>query len=75
MVADYLLSKDKLHPSLLSHVKNERNLSNKTFLESLDGCARLRPVWDDFASRYDIVIAPSVPDEAPRGLEFTGDQV
>lgn len=44
-------------------------------LESQDEAARLRPIWDEFANQYDAIITPSVPDEAPYGLESTGDSV
>lgn len=74
-VLDYLLGKDHLHNLIVDHVENATKLSRKEQLEAYDGCARLRPVWDDIASRYDAVITPSVPDEAPMGLENTGDAV
>jgi len=57
------------------HVENSQRLSRKEQLESYDGCARLRPVWDEIASKYDAVLTPSVPDEAPIGIENTGDAV
>ena len=50
-------------------------MSRKAQLESYDGCACLRPVWDDIASKYDAVITPSAIDEAPVGLSHTGDPV
>jgi hypothetical protein len=74
-LVDYLLAKDKLHPLIKGHVENSTSLSRKAQLESYDGCARLRPVWDDIASKYDAVLTPSVVDEAPVGIENTGDAV
>lgn len=71
----YLADKERLDPSLCEHVENVNNVSRKTLLEAYDGCARLRPVWDRIASEYDAVLTPSVPDEAPLGLEWTGDAV
>ena len=60
---------------MAGHVENFTQLSRKAQLEAYDGCARLRPVWDNIASNYDAVITPSVVDEAPLGLESTGDAV
>jgi hypothetical protein len=60
---------------LHQHVENHSKLTRKAQLESYDGCARLRPVWDEIASRYDAVFTPSVVDEAPVGLAHTGDAV
>lgn len=72
-LVDYLLAKEKLSTFLHKHVENGHGLSRKAQLESYDGCARLRPVWDEIASRYDAVFTPSVVDEAPVGTDFTGD--
>lgn len=69
----YLLDKTALHPNIVEHVENGRNLSRRELLDAYDGCARLRPVWDSIASQYDVIITPSVVDEAPLGLESTGD--
>lgn len=70
-----MLAKDKLHKMLHGHVENATKLSRKAQLESYDGCARMRPVWDEIASKYDAVFTPSVVDEAPMGIGNTGDAV
>ena len=72
---DYLIGKEKLNKSIVGHVENATKLSRKAQLESYDGCARLRPVFDEIASKYDVIITPSVPDEAPVGIASTGDAV
>lgn len=69
------MAKGELSPFLHGHVENTSRLSRKEQLESYDGCARLRPIWDRIASQYEVVLTPSVPDEAPLGLESTGDPV
>lgn len=74
-VGAYLTDQKQLAPSLCEVVKNTKKVSRKSQLEAYDGAARLRPVWDDLASNYDAVITPSVPGEAPLGLEWTGDAV
>jgi hypothetical protein len=60
---------------LHGHVENHTKLSRKAQLEAYDGCARLRPVWDKIASKYDAIFTPSVVDEAPIGIARTGDAV
>ena len=60
---------------LHGHVENAKGLTRKEVLEAYDGCARLRPVWDDIAGKYDTVFTPSVVDEAPVGIRSTGDAV
>lgn len=74
-LGQYSQAKDKLHPDIQGHVENKTGLSRKKQLQAYDNCARLRPVWDELAAPYDIVITPSVVDEAPLGLENTGDMV
>ncbi|KAF2101792.1 amidase [Rhizodiscina lignyota] len=69
----YTLSKDLLHDIMQGHVENKKNVSRKAQLEAYDGSAKLRPVWDDIASKYDAVLTPSAVDEAPKGLDNTGD--
>ncbi|OWP02981.1 hypothetical protein B2J93_3561 [Marssonina coronariae] len=72
-LGNYLLAKDKLDPLIQGQVENASKLPRKAQLEAYDGCARLRPVWDDIASTFDAVLTPSVPDEAPLGIASTGD--
>ncbi|KAF4495518.1 amidase [Fusarium agapanthi] len=40
-----------------------------------DSLAAMRPVFDVIALKYAAIITPSVPDEAPIGLESTGSHV
>lgn len=72
---DYLLAKEKMHPMLHGHVENHTKLSRKAQLDAYDGCAKLRPVWDEIASKHDVIFTPSVVDEAPVGIGGTGDAV
>jgi Asp-tRNA(Asn)/Glu-tRNA(Gln) amidotransferase A subunit family amidase len=74
-LGQYLQAKDQLHDDIQGHVENRTGLSRRKQLEAYDNCARLRPVWDQIAAQYDFVVTPSVIDEAPLGLEHTGDMV
>jgi Asp-tRNA(Asn)/Glu-tRNA(Gln) amidotransferase A subunit family amidase len=74
-LGQYLQAKDLLHDDIQGHVENRTGLSRRKQLEAYDNCARLRPVWDQIADQYDLVVTPSVVDEAPLGLENTGDMV
>lgn len=69
------MSKDQLTKVAVGAVENKTNTTRKELLESYDGCARLRPAWDELANKYDAVITPSTVDDAPRGLGYTGDHV
>ncbi|KAK3627130.1 hypothetical protein LTR56_012563 [Elasticomyces elasticus] len=69
---EYMVGKDKLDVSLVEHVEEAHGYSRKAYTEAFDGVAALRPKWDAIAQEYDAVIVPSVPDEAPKGIESTG---
>lgn len=72
---EHHLAKELLAPDLIEHVEEFHGYTRKQYLEALDGIAALRPVWDAIADQYDAVVAPSVPDVAPEGLERTGSAV
>ncbi|KAG7403545.1 Glutamyl-tRNA(Gln) amidotransferase subunit A [Fusarium oxysporum f. sp. rapae] len=72
---EYRVGKDQLGQVLIEHVENSDNFTRKTQLMASDNLAAMRPVFDYIASQYAAIITPSVPDEAPVGLESTGSHV
>lgn len=71
----YMLDRNLLHETMRGHVENAGGFSRRQLLDAYDNCARLRPLWDKIATQFDAVITPGVTDEAPLGLEHTGDKV
>ena len=71
---EHRTAKDQLHESLAVYV-DMPEFSRREQLAAQDGIAALRPQFDDIAAGYDAVLAPSVVDEAPLGLGFTGDAI
>jgi Asp-tRNA(Asn)/Glu-tRNA(Gln) amidotransferase A subunit family amidase len=69
---DYCTAKDQLHSLLIEHVENADKHTRKDQLKAFDGLAAMRPKIDALAEKYAAIIAPSVLDEAPVGLENTG---
>lgn len=74
-LGQYLTGRELLHGDIAAHVENRKQYTRKDQLEAYDNCARLRPVFDDIAKQYDVILTPSVVDEAPATLEHTGDMV
>lgn len=72
---EYRKDKTQIHPALAGKVENVSGLTRAQGLEAFDGVAVLRPRMDEIANRYDALLTPSVPDEAPLGLESTGSAV
>ncbi|PPJ50699.1 hypothetical protein CBER1_07688 [Cercospora berteroae] len=69
---EYAIAKDRLSDELAGHVENREKISRKVQLEAFDKISAARPVVDEILSRYAAVLTPSVPDEAPLGIEKTG---
>lgn len=70
---DYLVAKDQLHEQLHEHVENKHTHAEQ--LDAFDRIAAARPKADALLSKYDAVLAPSVPGEAPVGLKSTGSAI
>ncbi|KAI3394337.1 hypothetical protein diail_2889 [Diaporthe ilicicola] len=72
---DYLSAKDQLHEQLHEHVENKYKHTHAEKLDAFDRMAAARPKADALLSKYDAVLTPSVPGEAPLGLKSTGSAV
>lgn len=71
-LSDYCASKDKISEQLVHQVENRGRISKAAQLEAFDKVAAARPVVDEMVGKYAAVLVPSVPDEAPEGIESTG---
>ncbi|KAL4894074.1 amidase signature domain-containing protein [Aspergillus ambiguus] len=69
---EYRMDCGRLHDSLVGLVENRAQHSRAEQLKAFDGIAMLRPKIDEIASQYAAILVPSVPDEAPVGIESTG---
>ncbi|KAF5387488.1 hypothetical protein D9757_006552 [Collybiopsis confluens] len=74
-LGEYTTAKEKLDDFLVGHVENVSKMTRRQQLEALDIIASLRPKIDTIAGQYTAILTPSVPDEAPEGLESTGSAV
>lgn len=72
---EYRVGKDMLSEFLVGHVENVRQYSHSEQLKAFDSIAAARPRVDAILGKYAAVITPSVPDEAPVGIESTGSAV
>ncbi|KAF2850594.1 Asp-tRNA Asn/Glu-tRNA Gln amidotransferas-like protein subunit A [Plenodomus tracheiphilus IPT5] len=70
---EYTLNSTSMHSSLIAHVENHSSYTRKAQLQAFDALAAMRPQMDALADRYTAIFAPSVVDEAPVGLETTGE--
>lgn len=74
-LGQYLTDKSKINEqNILDYEENAKGFSRADQLAAYDNLARLRPVFDDIAKRFDAIITPSVVDVAP-DISNTGDMV
>ncbi|KAI2481721.1 Glutamyl-tRNA amidotransferase protein [Pyrenophora tritici-repentis] len=69
---EYTIAKDKISAQLVGHVENSGKISRRAQVEAFDKISAARPVVDEMLGKYAAVLTPSVPDEAPLGIEKTG---
>jgi amidase len=72
---EHYINKELLDPKIVAWVENRGNISRKRQLEAFDKVAALRPIFDSIAAQYNAIITPSVVDEAPVGISYTGNAV
>jgi Asp-tRNA(Asn)/Glu-tRNA(Gln) amidotransferase A subunit family amidase len=63
---------DGISVGIRSHMER---VDNKRLCAALDAAAALRPTFDEIAGRFDVVMTPSAPGEAPISLASTGDSI
>lgn len=71
-LGDYRRGKEHMDDFLHEQTENRLGWTKKQLTEAYDGMATLRRQFDEIAIRYDVVLVPSVPDEAPEGITSTG---
>jgi amidase len=72
ILREYRIGRDKLDPQVTSWAENGRGTTRQRLIQVQDEIATLRPKMDEIAGNYSVLITPSVPGEAPEGLEWTG---
>lgn len=68
-------TKLKLDPKIRGFVENAFDTTYVEVREAFDRYASLRPVFDNIAANYSVLITPSATDEAPLGLADMGSGV
>lgn len=72
---EYQAAKDRLHAQLVGHVENVKGYTHAEHLKAFDSIAAARPRVDALLGQFAAVLTPSVPGEAPLGIEKTGSAV
>jgi Asp-tRNA(Asn)/Glu-tRNA(Gln) amidotransferase A subunit family amidase len=71
-ISEYQRDKSKISKHLTGYIENKAGYTHAQYVAALDGIASLRPRIDEIAGRYAALLTPSVPDEAPVGIQETG---
>lgn len=72
---EYLGSYDRLHVEFRDKVEYKTGVTPNAMAEAYDLAGACRPTFDRVAAKFDCVLTPSAPGEAPQGLGWTGDWV
>lgn len=71
--AEYEAGRDRLSPRLRDMIELGRALEAGARERALENVAMLRQALGEVFGRYDAILTPAAPGEAPLGLETTGD--
>ncbi|KAI0884184.1 amidase signature enzyme [Annulohypoxylon maeteangense] len=69
---EYEVNKTNLSPDVRGIVENTYNYTHKEVMEATDAYASMRRAVNKLAEDYSFILAPSVVDEAPLGLDDMG---
>ncbi|SEB46463.1 Asp-tRNAAsn/Glu-tRNAGln amidotransferase A subunit [Rhodococcus jostii] len=70
-----LMHPDILRDEFMAFVDDRNTVSRRDLVDAYDKVASLRRIFDERAGAFDAVLTPSVPGEAPPGIDRTGDPV
>jgi len=70
---EHRVHRNELGRELNDYVQNSSQMSWKQHLNARDKIATLRPIFDSISEQYTAILTPSVVDEAPPGIEHTGN--
>jgi Asp-tRNA(Asn)/Glu-tRNA(Gln) amidotransferase A subunit family amidase len=71
----YDRGKDRLSPVMREAIEEGRRITAVDYLEALDWRAGLNNGLEPLFERYDAIVTPAAPGEAPAGLDSTGNPV
>jgi Asp-tRNA(Asn)/Glu-tRNA(Gln) amidotransferase A subunit family amidase len=71
----YERGKDRLTPVMREAIEEGRRVAAADYLEALDWREALNNGLEQLFDRYDAIVTPAAPGEAPAGLDSTGNPV
>ena len=69
---EYRGHRKDLHPGLVAEVENAKDITDEQMRWAYDRIGKARPHFEEIFDNVDVCLTPSVPGEAPAGLEETG---
>ncbi|WP_284735476.1 amidase [Dongia deserti] len=71
----YRKAKDKLSPAMRAIIEDGLKVSAVDYLTALDWREALNNGLEQLFDRYDAIVTPAAPGEAPRGFDSTGNPI
>lgn len=72
---EYLIQGARLGQDFIDRAENVKGITPARMVEAHDLAAECRRAFEAMFDRFDVVLAPAAPGEAPEGLHTTGDHV
>lgn len=75
MSFEYDNHKDQLSPQIIALIEEGMNIQRDAYLAAQSTVQRAREEMHCFFEKWDVILAPAAPGEAPLGLAATGDPI
>ncbi len=71
----YENEKEKLHPFTISRIEAGIPVSAKQYIEAIENAKKMQQTLNKFFHKFDAIITPAAPGQAPRDLMNTGNAI
>ena len=71
----YETEKEKMHPLTRSRIKAGIPVSAKQYIEATEKAKKMQQTLSEFFNKFDAIITPAAPGQAPRDLMNTGNAI
>ena len=71
----YENEKEKLHPFTISRIEAGITVSAKQYIEAIENAKKMQQTLNKFFHKFDAIITPAAPGQAPRDLMNTGNAI
>src|SRR5690625_4496020 len=75
MCYEYNNHREALSPQIIELIEDGLSTDREAYTDALSTVYKAREEINSFFEKWDVILAPAAPGEAPIGLEATGDPI